>query len=1239
MDMYKKFSFILSFILIITCIPISSNGANTSSSSQLHSSLPIDEENTNFYTASNKIKTKKYTISKQAGMYSAPIKIKIKAKKGYKIFYSLNGKFKAKKVIKSKKKKTITISSTKTLQIYAVKSSKKITNKKLKAKAVKKCKNYTYTIQRQTNENSGDSINSSDNKNNLDNEKNNNIEDQDNPKQDIENDCNNPSEENTSSEGTTENTPDTGTTEESTTIDLTIDQKDFSTEDENITLSGTYDGDIKKLTYKVVFGKSEEITNGNISYSENKWSLELNNLKIGENNITITAIDQNGKEISKSVQVILEGLYEYSQDDIVTDEETGVSYIKNTILIFFEEDLNIDKKNEIIDSISGTIIGEYSLIDALFVRIPETDYQGLKNIVNFLENTDGVITSTIDLVNEVSLDSAIDDNGVYPADGVTDYRNKATWYEEIKASELTKYQSNPIDVGVLDEGITAWHEDLNLIDLSNISSIEKNHGTHVAGIIGAKHNNYGIDGVLANCNIFGYDCIPEGYQESYMSKESSIVVGMVLCINKGAKVINFSISRGCERDDLDLTQKEKDELGNSFSKLIYVLKKKFHDIIIVQSAGNGHKNAQGEIRGRDASNGGSFTCITEDNCYRGDDFSVQEILDSVIIVGNAEKYDGGYQLTIDSNGGERVDITAPGQDVFSTVENGYAYKSGTSMAAPMVTAAAAGIWSMSDTLSSADVKEIILDSADLIVSSNPDAPNAADNGKSTYRFLNIENAVNDTLKLLKGTVSGQVMDENSNPIDNVTIEIYDEKDNTVATLYTDENGDFSITLPENVYSIKFVKSGYSSVETSITVERDKITALLDPIIMIANDIGIRGKVVDDAGAPLSEVLIEIKKSNTEDIVTSATTDENGEYSITLENGGYDITFSKDGYDSATLNDVAVFDDISKLNEVVMNATTQTIFSGGDGSKENPYQITNEEEFREIANYPNDYFILMNDLDLSDSPRINEFNGTFDGNGKTVKPGLSSENGLFIDLKDNAVVKNLIINIGYNTEMPDDGFYGSLAIRNWGLIEKCQVRGTIYSSSSGAYLSDNDFYLGGLVAILQDTGIISKCRNSIYTYIKRKTSASIYWGGIAERSSGQIKDCLVDGSCYITHYTNETTGYRPWTVLGGIVAESGSCSDCVVDATIQISHLSESTNYHLSYGVFSGFECNNVISLPSSIAGLDTCYVSDSYSLNVTHQYYGSGGGMNRLSEIYTTENITNSMVMPHEEVEEWYNAF
>lgn len=90
--------------------------------------------------------TKSGNPAKQAGTYSSQIKIKLKAKKGYKVYYSVNGKFKKKNMVKSKKKKTITISSTKTLQVYAVKSSKKVTAKNLKTKDAKKAKKYIYVI-------------------------------------------------------------------------------------------------------------------------------------------------------------------------------------------------------------------------------------------------------------------------------------------------------------------------------------------------------------------------------------------------------------------------------------------------------------------------------------------------------------------------------------------------------------------------------------------------------------------------------------------------------------------------------------------------------------------------------------------------------------------------------------------------------------------------------------------------------------------------------------------------------------------------------------------------------------------------------------------------------------------------------------------------------------------------------------------------------------------------------------
>lgn len=979
----KICSCILTLILILTCIPISSNGVATPKfleKADTSISASASENNAALY-ATNKIKNKKYTISKQTGTYSTPIKIKIKAKKGYKIYYSLNGKFKAKKVIKSKKKKTITISSTKTLQIYAVKSSKKVTNKKLKAKAVKKCKNYTYTIQGQTNENSGDSINPSDNKNNLDNEKNNNAHDQDNPKQDIENDYNNPSEENTSTESTIENTPSTGTTEEATTMDLTIDQKDFSTEDESITLSGTYDGDIKKLTYKVVFGKSEEITNGNISYSENKWSLALNNLKIGENNITITATNQNEEKISKSVQVILEGLYEYSEDDIVTDEETGAKYIDNVILVFLKKEITNEEQKEIVKSVSGEIIGSSTIVNQLQIRVPNTNYNELKNIIEKLEKIDGIVCATVDavgIINETASSNKKDNMELkYPADGETNYQQYAWWYDKINADKIPIYQNTKIDIGIVDSGFDYTHEDLNLINISK-KELAGDHGTHVAGIIGALKNGIGINGITQNHKIYCYnraEDIADYNDEEIQSVVafSRIISGVFESVNHGAKVINLSCGAS------DITAEDRENFGKQWSASIWALMDTGNDFLLVAGAGNYIENDIAEQ---------PLAMITKENCVKTDEISLQDILDKIIIVANAEYLDNGsYQLAYDSVGGDIVDIVAIGTNVFSCIKNGYDYMSGTSMATPMVTGAIAGIWEMDPTMTSKEVRDIVLGTANNIVTVNPDYPNASIGTRTTYPLLNIKGAV----EKLYGTLSGQVLDENNTPIDNVTIEVYDEKDNTVTTLYTDENGDFSVTLPEEKYKIKFIKSGYGTTEISITVEWNKITALLDPIIMTTNTIGIQGNVVDDTGAPLSDVLVEVRKSNIDDVVTTATTDENGEYSITLENGGYNITFSKDGYDSATLNDIVVFNDVSKLDEVVMNLTDFqddisfiSEISDPDPNASKIYTIN------DLLNATEGDYVLANDLDLSTynngiwTPIQMTGDLTLDGNGHVIK---------------------------------------------------------------------------------------------------------------------------------------------------------------------------------------------------------------------------------------------------------------
>ena len=100
--------------------------------------------------AAGKTTTSKYTLSKSAGTYSGAFTLKIKAKKGYKVYYTTGSqKFTKSKLIKSGKTKSIKIKKTTTVKLYAVKKSKIITNSTLKkvSKNNNGVKKYTYTIQ------------------------------------------------------------------------------------------------------------------------------------------------------------------------------------------------------------------------------------------------------------------------------------------------------------------------------------------------------------------------------------------------------------------------------------------------------------------------------------------------------------------------------------------------------------------------------------------------------------------------------------------------------------------------------------------------------------------------------------------------------------------------------------------------------------------------------------------------------------------------------------------------------------------------------------------------------------------------------------------------------------------------------------------------------------------------------------------------------------------------------------
>ncbi len=204
------------------------------------------------------------------------------------------------------------------------------------------------------------------------------------------------------------------------------------------------------------------------------------------------------------------------------------------------------------------------------------------------------------------------------------------------------------------------------------NSSEYEHGTHVAGIIAAEVNDLGIAGLASNANVKIMIVKALGGSDG-SGNTDDIVEAIAYAESMGATICNLSF--GTTENDPALAS----AIENS-------------DMLFVCAAGNGDSRGIGYDTDQSALYPASY------------DF------DNVISVANLS-YDG----TLDSSsnyGAESVDIAAPGIDILSTTpKSTYEYLSGTSMAAPMVSAVAAMLASYDSTLSLSEIKEIIINSA------------------------------------------------------------------------------------------------------------------------------------------------------------------------------------------------------------------------------------------------------------------------------------------------------------------------------------------------------------------------------------------------------------------------------------------------------------------------------------------------------------------------------------------------
>lgn len=216
---------------------------------------------------------------------------------------------------------------------------------------------------------------------------------------------------------------------------------------------------------------------------------------------------------------------------------------------------------------------------------------------------------------------------------------------------------------------------------ADIKGPDADHGTHVAGIIGAKRgNNIGIDGVADNIRIMGVRMVPDGDE-----RDKDVANGIRYAVDNGAKVINMSFGKGYAYN-----KKAVDDA------IRYAEEK---DVLLVHAAGNDAKD-------NDISKNYPTKFYTD---------SLDAILGEAhnwITVGATSSKVNDELLASFSNFGYRsVDVFAPGVKINSTMpESTYKEQDGTSMAAPVVAGLAAVIRSYYPSFTAKEVKDIILKS-------------------------------------------------------------------------------------------------------------------------------------------------------------------------------------------------------------------------------------------------------------------------------------------------------------------------------------------------------------------------------------------------------------------------------------------------------------------------------------------------------------------------------------------------